>query len=209
MNSITRRDAIAGVLGGVDSLVQILAAYGGAICPTCDRETSKPAYAINSAMFGGRTQCVRELATCFPSVVNELYDNRHGMRMTLLHQLCCRAWAYPDRYRVALARALLDSGADANLFNICGETALHLAIKNGFRNLVRLLISTPCVDVNASTGTSHYGTPLFAAYKVNTGDSMLLLLSSPNIVVHDELRRDEHFQARVKELKAKFVTGMG
>lgn len=110
--------------------------------------------------------------------VNEIPDHHHG----LLHQ------AVRSDY-IAVTKALLDHGAiDVNIKDTSGfdnpnkQTPLHLATDRGRKEIVKLLLSHPNIDVNSRDENGE--TPLHTAARKTRMEILLPLLRHPDINVN-------------------------
>jgi ankyrin repeat protein len=112
--------------------------------------------------------------------VNEIPDHHHG----LLHQ------AVRSNY-IAVTKALLDHGAlDVNIKDTSGldnpskQTSLHLATDRGLKEIVKLLLSHP--DINVSPQDETGETPLHTAARKDYMEILVLLLAHPGMDVNSQ-----------------------
>lgn len=47
-------------------------------------------------------------------------------------------------------KLLIERGADENSIDCYGETSLHIAVVNGFKDIVKFLLEETRIDINAA-----------------------------------------------------------
>lgn len=102
---------------------------------------------------------------------------------------------------IALARTTLEEGAENDVRNDAGETALHLAVKSGHLGMVEFIINEVRISPNVRDAFGR--TPLhWAAQMGNLEISEALLLAHADIAAKDDMGVEPKIYAEMANHRA-------